>query len=775
MQPAPAPSTAMPLQYTQPMACLFDKMKGRKVDLTLRVTQLLPATDLHDDAAVHTFGVNDTVAMLGYDEAKAVAEVEADGMHYAATLADIDAATMPTADVLAHEWSGGCNGLYTSALARPQAFATARPTQAESVRPTYDIEEVRVATATTSMFRVDGMVRTLHPGNILDVLEDDDTGLSVIRNADRECFAMPAGFLPGLSSSMTMKYASQAGYRQYIDLTQRCTDVQKLYLVREELKAIGGHRIKVLAKGGQKLLMYRTSQDGFVWFRNGDGQSFCMAAAKVDRYMLEIDTKSQALSSSKLRQTGVPSAHLPVEQPPWEGHTHHNPAVYEAPEPSPEQTHPVFDLPRTEHGLPLPPVGYVFPLAAPTQPPICEFGHYGFASPADWTRALSLGFIEGSRGAGFGPCNAYVHLYMINYRRKFWFGRNAVDPLELAVYTGTDEFWLGKPGADGSMLDRFKSGRNYSDLPAPTEQQVEAQMNKRQGYGAQPVQISGPEPFLDQPNEQAARSLLLHACDRQSKLGYPMANSFPVDGEKPLLMRTAIHSAFVNCGFQEDLHPIMYQLAKIKGMATPWFVSRPGPQLNADGEPRWTTVNSQRGGTGVLKEVMLEDLPFMPTAIDVDEYWAQLNALHDLGAEWDQIVARMNEGTRQSTNYHQNHCHRMRPELGILPKLHSGDRSQAKIAVAVCEGKVTALTLDQLQHNCGRGRIPGLIVAGYSKDDMLPGNVRNWIDFKHEKHPTQRGRDVRTTQTFQRAQADQDRRAQVTTLQSPGYENAAVL
>ena len=236
---------------------------------------------------------------------------------------------------------------------------------------------------------------------------------------------------------------------------------------------------------------------------------------------------------------------------PWRSHTRHNP--HSAP-PSYDQDdvpeNPVFELPISPQGLPLPPDGYKPPLQN-SDPDSNPFGHYAFASLSDLQQARDLNFahasavvhaahhgyarlnkillkwipghVEGSQEPRFGPCNAYIHIYMINSRREFWFNKGPVPLGELPVYTGTDPLWLERRGADGTHLDQnlqldksVHMNDSYYFLPVPDSGVIEEQILARQGYRAQAEVIrTGFASRMNQfSQERSHRTLFcMHAID----------------------------------------------------------------------------------------------------------------------------------------------------------------------------------------------------------------------------------------------------------------------
>lgn len=93
-----------------------------------------------------------------------------------------------------------------------------------------------------------------------------------------------------------------------------------------------------------------------------------------------------------------------------------------------------------------------------------------------------------------------------------------------------------------------------------------------------------------------------------------------------------------------------YQAATLHDDFVPKLIKSPTPLLNADGE-RMRTIVENACGRFIH---MLEDLPFAPAGLDLDEDPVLLNAMRDLEASWEQLLARMPENGRQNLGYAQN-------------------------------------------------------------------------------------------------------------------------
>ncbi|KAK4569698.1 hypothetical protein LTR86_002666 [Recurvomyces mirabilis] len=187
-------------------------------------------------------------------------------------------------------------------------------------------------------------------------------------------------------------------------------------------------------------------------------------------------------------------------------------------------------------------------------------------------------------------------------------------------------------------------------------------------------------------------------------------------------------------------------------MQYPWFavsnqrnVKVMPPRLNAEGEAVWVylehRINSDR-----MKEVMAEDWPMVPTSVTVHEDPALLNAIHDLGPDWPQILVRMDPDVQNGSNYYQNACGNMRKLNGIATK------------GAVHPSKFTNPS------NCARGLLPGIVDLTRPYGMEPPSN---WIPFKPEKNtPVHRMNDLHRKHDQDQKAADRKIRAALIASQS---------
>jgi hypothetical protein len=171
-----------------------------------------------------------------------------------------------------------------------------------------------------------------------------------------------------------------------------------------------------------------------------------------------------------------------------------------------------------------------------------------------------------------------------------------VDAKELAVYTGLDEFWLERAGADGSHLDTLKQAGNdsYAARSAPTAWDIENQQLSRQAFFARTTfaRTAGPEPTNWTPKDLAARQLMLHAGDRRFAMGYPMMNQHPIDDSKPLGERTSILPEYVADGFRTKLSDVHFQIGGFPETEFPATFKNPAPLLTPNGESVLTMIDA---------------------------------------------------------------------------------------------------------------------------------------------------------------------------------------
>ena len=508
------------------------------------------------------------------------------------------------------------------------------------------------------------------------------------------------------------------------------------------------------------------------WFRTTNRKIFVLGANSLPDLLNEVDIEVFVRQNADAATGGRALDYLEYK---WHPHTHHNPNLMQQTPAYGIVPDPIFLFPCTRQGLPVPPVGYVPPSEHPS-PDALPFGYYTFATSEDRSRADKLGFpspsavvyaahhghpaigdillnwipgeVEGSQGAGFGPCNAYIHDFMIASRREFWFDMNPVPMGELPIYTGTDEFWIERPGANASHLDGsgFTVYNTYYFTPVPSVAEIEEQILARQGAQV----FKGPRtavttcaemPFQSwqDVHKDVATGIVLHASHRQSILGYPLANCYPIDSDAPLHSRTSFHSDFAHCGWKGGMHAINYQLRQVNGLDIPDFISNPTfPLLNADGGATWTLVLDPAKKTA--EEVLIKDYPFLPAHIASDEDPALINAFHALGAPYSQIVARMDEETRPGPTYLEQKCREMRVRYAMLPEGQD----------TPLQGNMpNPITQAHEQLNSAGGRIPGSKLPGLPKEDRVKRcdtgeGERNWVDYPAmERRPKQDGNGYR--------------------------------
>jgi len=490
-----------------------------------------------------------------------------------------------------------------------------------------------------------------------------------------------------------------------------------------------------------------------------------MNATDVPRVMQELRPEEQAVARAQASGVRIIMDNSSMTMAAWPARSSNSSRLL-APNPlAPGHPEP-FYLPQSEQGLPMPPPDYVPPVQAP-QVGQSEYGHWDFFSAGDREEAWANGFchpsmvayaahcgmqglsaiklvwvpgwIEGSQSSRIGPTNAYVHIWMINERRRFCSGLQPMWPGELPLFTGTDAWWPARKGADAIRLDKLRFSNSYQDLPSLCEVDIVKKLETRQGYDASVAYDHAAAPrvqrsFPSQKTTDAWR-IRLQMSNPRMELGGPLVARHPTTPNRPLDKRTTFHQASVNCGYGQDMPPINYLINRPWDLPIPSFVKRsknvadgltaPYPRLNPDDEQIWTMVRTYEDPG--FQQVRLADLPFMFEVVDVNEDIALIEAWLLAGATWFDIPASMDEDECQYSSYYANQIAHVRYDL----QLEAWRADEDNKTVATSKGVTKAWTDAEIAAKSGRGRVPGLINAG------LPRTAANWTPYpKGYKDPS---------------------------------------
>ncbi|KAK4501603.1 hypothetical protein PRZ48_007412 [Zasmidium cellare] len=739
----------------------FEHLRARAIQPTVVLSSNLHAIH-HQSGEQWTFPVDCDLILNtdlpGTDRVK----FEYDEDVYEARAADMTRSAHPTPDVLAHIYSGNAH-FCASTKAKLDAKRAAVPkATVEDVE--LQVIEVRTAQTQSHLMGIEGGLVSLQGGESFDVgiaINMDD--FVVIRKTRKEEHAIvKIEDLESSSSILTDDSGLPVAQNDEIDLASSAMSVQELHLVCKDVYACGSRGMKLPLKKGDKVLVHARGNDA-VWLRDTKGRSGVLTAEMATSNLMNL----------KVDQGVVTNPEYPES---WSLHTLHNDHIVSGDDASSES---IFKLPRTKTGLPLPP-----PDAWALLPPQSEesgsgFGNWEFASEDDKGMAASLsmtsadaivfaanlgqaglggikviwtpGNVEGSQGPGFGACSAYIHVYMIDFRRKWAFGQDPVSLGELPVYAGSDEFWFEAKGADTGHLNGFRTQAIPNTIP--TEQSLFEAARNRQGFAAR--QIPTPSDCLKPTPTSAAamqwKTNILQASDRSVQLAQQLANDHPIDPDRALDLRTSFHPRLADCGYHVKMPDNNYLLQDLKSVQQDLF--KPGkkslsvveagfPLLNADGESTTTIVMSQKKQ---VYEVQLIDIPHLPKAIAPDEDFSMLEAFHRHTKDWQQIGGRMNEKERNYTNAYNSEVWRIRHTYRLLEKQTLGGESLNKDEKAHFLASVAARPLTQAHHNLNtlRGCAPGIIDPAQGPNavvaDPAGNQVVNWVDYPDcDPSPTER-------------------------------------
>lgn len=490
--------------------------------------------------------------------------------------------------------------------------------------------------------------------------------------------------------------------------------------------------------------------------RTCNGRVFFLNAADVPQHLHQLFPEQQATLRAGAFEVDIIPDSSSRRLPPWPTHTSNSSRLFN-PSPSPQGLPAPFYLLRNEQGLPMPPPDYVPPVQTP-QAGKSDFGHWDFFSAEDREEAQAHGFyhpsmlvyaahcgmqglsaskliwipgwIEGSQGSRIGPANAYVHIWMINERRRFWSGLQPMWPGELPTYIGTDAWWPARKGANASELDRLRASDSYQDVLSLCEENIIKKLESRQGHDARlayelaastPVHRSLPDRLTAD-----AWNVRLQMSNPRMELGGPLVVRNLTAPNRPRDKRTSFHQASVHSGHRKDMLAINYVIKKPDCLPVPDFVKRtkgvadvmvmPYPRLNPDGEQIWTMIKpDEKHG---FQQMRQPDLPFMPETVDVNEDVAVLEAWLRAGANWPEIISSMDEDERQYQSYCATQLSRVRSALQLEVW-----RDDDKTTGAQGKPVLKPWTPAEVAGNPGRGKVPGLISPTY------PRTAVNWVPY----------------------------------------------
>ncbi|KAF7187976.1 hypothetical protein HII31_10876 [Pseudocercospora fuligena] len=545
---------------------------------------------------------------------------------------------------------------------------------------------------------------------------------------------------------------------------------RKLFLVLNDIYAVGGGARSVCITRGQCVQQYVAAESGLLYFAAEGDRRFVADHSIVLPEMEEIPVESMALSKA--------AAFAVYPFTPMRPHTLHNDQVTLA------EIHAL-----SNEGMILPKSSTWMPMISRDRTPLridYFFGYWVFESQEDNERARTRGLScatdvanHGCRGVsglgdimiGWQPgeldasqapffASVYVHIAMIDRRRMFWFGKEPAAPNETPVYTGSDPYAHERSGARNIALDNKMTVFSYDDRAAPTEREILKQMQDRQGYLARSLDF--PAESLRVPTTaaaQQAQDAILKASNRNVQIGRPFAMLHPVNETAGLNLRTSFHPAYVDLAHGEKMHESVYLFHRHSSLLDDVYANKSKklaildqhlPLLSANGEVTRTFVAKQKKS---VQEITLRDYPFLPQCIAPDEDYTLLRVFFDFCKDAEQIAGRMNEAVRPYWNL--SNSHKVNEEMWLRTKgsdeapLNFGGKPDEE-TLAAAKGRVNRdkivkhrpIKNSHKQRNTLRGIASGLI------DPRRPGNVQvrdvtgqwglNWIDFPPTKSHVER-------------------------------------
>ncbi|KAI5365321.1 hypothetical protein Slin15195_G048550 [Septoria linicola] len=684
--------------------------------------------------------------------------------------------------------------------------------------------EVRVTTHDIDVQLMDGSIDTISKGITFDVCRSSRTkGFCVLRTEQGQHTPFHESQLRDFSVLKLNGINTHIEQDRHTDYSSDRCDMQALLVVHK--KTYGLNRLGQLIpiEEGTKVLL-TTSCNAIDFFIDTSGKIFALTEDQTSHALIDIEAENAVLTHA--RQAGLTRESEECRPGGWSSYQHHNDRV------SPGSTtvddiitagvgpQQIANLPRNREGLPLPPSGYV-----PQQYPgllAVQFGHYDFASSADQAAAEVMGIptasdvvwaahrgkselgdimlrwvpgtLEGTQ-APFGKCNAYVMITIVNDMRIWHFGKGPVPHGELPIFSGLDEFWHEREGADVSELHRLP--RTTTTRSLLTEAAIAAQMYDRQGYvgrAMRPVQQIQNFHQSPSPEARALQQEILRASDRSWQLGQPIERT-PIDSHASPKERTSTHPYFVHVDFHQALPDVLYVYHKgtdrlsAKALGAQAFkafkncfgpLEHELPLLNAYGEKKSTIVKGQDKST---REILITDMPHVPARIASNEWHPVLGAMFLLGMEatsWNMLMARMPEETRSYCNWYQSMWLDSARRYRLLPdKIQNNRNSRRRDAIILAN----PIPVQLIAANTMRGIAPGPVDRTLAYGQVAfdhSGQIQstNWVNFpvnsSEEHHPKDRFAKLDSGRSSRDSRIQQARAAkiaeQTTTARAAGYQ-----
>ncbi|KAF7194942.1 hypothetical protein HII31_03779 [Pseudocercospora fuligena] len=713
----------------------LDRIRQQKngLDILIDIRSPFPITLSSGLNATAPVNPDCRVGSINFDQGTAVL-IAPGGSQARARISDIEKHTSIMVETLAHVWHG-----------------VTEPGEQLGwiIKPDFALEEVRVMTSSAVLYDTTYEKGTLVNGVTIKVGKSPMLNdIQLITNDGKQFFPVLPDVLEGISQlKLHDKKPPTDADDDTLDFTASHDTPRTVLIVRQNILGVRqGCRPLVLRKGAKLQLLHqeRDSHAGLelAWMETTKRQKFVVTIETALSSMAPINTMRVCLQFAASTKHSCKTG--PQEDdglPCWTAHTHHNDRVtFQQSKPS--QASDLWDNPCTEGGLPLPDDGWHPPQQYINDAP-SDFGHFAFCSDDDASIAEHHGYlsgnevvhavqngsqdldnillrwqpgtVEGSQGS-FDSAPAKIHIYMINFRRRHSFGRGPVPASELAVYTGTSEFWIEEPGADGSGLDQFCIAFDYSSKPAQTENQIEQQIVRRQGYGAPTKPGTGKSASTNTTmtavQRQALRNTILRANSRYASLGFPTTTRHPINPNDPLKLQTAFHSDYFDCGHEEKLPDIIYALKTSPDALFLDCIKKQYPRLNADGETIWVVMKENEGTNPRRRKPKMQlDIPSLPAHLAAGEDAAVFSAYGAAGIDLEQSMALLDDTDLALGHASQiSSCRKAASSNYKLPVKHP---SQA-----------------QQQQNSGRGSIPGLIDPRLPRNQHINyngQNVVNWV------------------------------------------------
>lgn len=512
------------------------------------------------------------------------------------------------------------------------------------------LAQVNIAIADATFRSTKGILVNIPPGEHVDIMQITNTqhlpvlgseytnarssrllmltypDLAVLRSREHHHVVLPSAIVSHFTCKLAGSLFTPTG--TVVNTLAGELEVQRLLHVKQDFIAYGETCRLVILKAGHEVLLFRTSFKEVCEFRTCNGRVFFLAESDIEGLMDELDPERDAIQ--RVRSAGVAPFvdSRDMSEGPWNDHLPNQTGQWPA-QPAAAGLHPVYSLPQSKERLPMPPSDYCFSLKEPMNGQ-SDFGHWKYSSEEDKLKALAKSFhhpsmvvyaahcgqaglsaiklewvpgqIEGSQGSRLGPTNAYIHLFIIQERCRFWFGIVPVEPYQLPVYTGTDMWWPGRKGANAAFLDSVKHSHAPPTNNNLCEEDIMRRLCRRQGYKVRERYERQPlprgRPRFSSNAAQDAWPTVLSMCDLGMALSYPLVNSQPIEANRPLDGRTAFHSATLTCGHEGAMPAINYLIRKPSDMPALEVLKRRASdgnrtcfaRLNADGEAMYTMI-----------------------------------------------------------------------------------------------------------------------------------------------------------------------------------------